>query len=183
MEPHVLCAVLYWLLLPFALLAGEWGRARRALGCDRVCAFVPAPGLTSGPPLGEAGPGEDCARAGAEIPRDAQPWRPHSRSMRAPGRPGPRPSARLGGRRRGGGQMAPGRPRGRAMSAPRRGRRLASPSGALGVGGVGKGVSGPYAGGLGHWRGGANLFFFFVLKKKKEREREKENAQTCIRTS
>lgn len=127
MEPHVLGAVLYWLLLPFVLLAGELGSALRALVWDGVC--VPAPGFRPGRPARLAGRGP-CAggRAGAEIPRDARgPGRPHSRSMRAPGGPGPRPSARLGGRRRGGGQMAPGRPQGRATSDPRRGRLVPTP--------------------------------------------------------
>ena len=73
MEPHVLGAVLYWLLLPFALLAGEWGRAWRALDWDRVC--VPAPGIPAGPP-GENGRAKDGGRAGAEIPRDGRPWAP-----------------------------------------------------------------------------------------------------------
>ena len=54
----MLGAVLYWLLLPFSLLAGEWGRARRALVWDGVC--VPAPGFRPGRPARLAGRGP-CA--------------------------------------------------------------------------------------------------------------------------
>lgn len=57
MEPHVLGAVLYWLLLPCTLLAGEWGAAG------------PRTELRSGSPCpcwaAERGPrGQGCERAG-----------------------------------------------------------------------------------------------------------------------
>lgn len=58
MEPHVLGAVLYWLLLPFVLLAGELGSALRALVWDGVC--VPAPGFRPDQPARLAGRGP-CA--------------------------------------------------------------------------------------------------------------------------
>lgn len=97
MEPHVLGAVLYWLLLPFALLAGEWGRARRALDWNRVC--VPAPRIPARPP-GENGRAEDGARADAEIPRDARPWAPAFQKHESAGPAGKAgaPSERQAGR-------------------------------------------------------------------------------------
>ena len=107
MEPHVLGAVLYWLLLPFALLAGEWGRAWRALDWDRVC--VPAPGIPAGPP-GENGRAKDGARAGAEIPRDARPWAPAFQKHESAGPAGKAgaPSERQAGRAAAAGWRADG---------------------------------------------------------------------------
>lgn len=46
MESHVLGAVLYWLLLPFALLAGEWGGRSELWAGTRLC---PAPHFLASP--------------------------------------------------------------------------------------------------------------------------------------
>lgn len=46
MESHVLGAVLYWLLLPFALLAGEWGGRGELWAGTRLC---PAPHFLASP--------------------------------------------------------------------------------------------------------------------------------------
>lgn len=65
MEPHVLGAVLYWLLLPFALLAGEWGR-RGELSGDAVRPAPPFPARLLARP---AGAGAARARAGGRADR------------------------------------------------------------------------------------------------------------------
>lgn len=91
MEPHVLGAVLYWLLLPGALLAGEWGHA--------------AGWAAGGPAL----PGRAAGRAGAGTPRDARPWCPRSKGARGVRGSVPCPSERGAGgsgRLRGGGASA-----------------------------------------------------------------------------
>lgn len=146
----MLGAVLYWLLLPFALLAGEWGRAWRALDWDRVC--VPAPGIPAGPP-GENGRAKDGARAGAEIPRDARPWAPAFQKHESAGPAGKAgaPSERQAGRAAAAGWRADGTlaPTKAGGERPRRGRRVPRPA-ALGIGTRGQGEEcGPSWEGLG----------------------------------
>lgn len=78
MDPHVLAAGLYWLLLPCTLLAGEW-RARAGRLRPRGCAR---------------------ASIGEEIPRDSRPRAPaFQRRERAGGLGGPGPGTEAAARR------------------------------------------------------------------------------------
>lgn len=145
----MLGAVLYWLLLPFALLAGEWGRARgRAGGC------VPAPHF----------PERRAVRGRRGVSRDARPSAPAFQRHESAGRPGP-PSERRAGRVRRGGELAPWHPRVRAGECRRCLR------GARGVGSAGPDCLPSRKG----WSGGegARISFSLSCQKKKKKKNEK----------